>query len=265
MTKATSPGLRILVGAGSFADAAAAIRLVQQLPSSFCMGLGGVLVEEVDMLATCQIPDQRIVLLSGMTTMAPNRSQVRTLLKADARAFQRCLAQAADPSGTSWVFAQDKGDLVATALRAAAGWDVLVLGYRHIHSVPGKIILLETSGPASTEMHEASRRLSQQLAADHAVFSVKKNAGDTLRPTGSNTVQFDTLDESLNALTRTNAHAVLVDLRHGPLRNQNDLSSLLEAARCPVIVFGASNTHLLLEHSTQIPPRPALAERESNS
>jgi len=253
MTEEIRSGLRFLVGAGCFSDAAAALGIIARLPSNYCTGLGGLLVEEVDMLAACQIPDQRIVLPNGATTAAPSVTQVRALLRADARAFRRTLAQTAEQGGTEWFFAQDNGDLVGTALRAAAGWDILVLGYRQIHRVQGKVILFETSGATSDEV---SRQLSRQLAKNHVVFSVREAGGNAFRTAPANTVQFDSLEEGLNALTRTNAQAVLVDLRHGPLRNQTDLSALLEAAQCPVIVLGASTIQLLLEHNTQIPPRP---------
>ncbi|MGB3243756.1 MAG: hypothetical protein WBB25_04440 [Sulfitobacter sp.] len=263
MEKADLPGLRILVGAGSFADAAAALRIVERLASSFCSSLGGVLVEEPDTLAACQIPHQRIVLMSGLMTSPPSLSQVRTLSMADARAFRRSLARAADPTGTNWVFGQEKGELVGTSLRAAKGWDILVIGYRQIHNIPGKIILLTGSGSGSDEMLKTSRNLSQKFNAECIEASVQTGVHDKSGPLSSN--QYGTFDECLSALTRTNALAVLVDIDRGPVRNQIDLARLLEAARCPLIVFGASGTGALLEHSTQIPPSPPGEGRNSGN
>lgn len=254
MQNSDRPGLRILVGAGSFADANAALRIIKRLPVVFQAGLGGILIEEVDTLATCQIPDKRIVLSSGATTLAPSISQVRTLFNADARAFQKSLAQTADPTGVNWVFAQDRGELVGTALRAAAGWDILAIGYRQIHKLTGKIIVLEAASHPHDAMGEASKQLSQQLSADRVVFSVTTGNDNATTVQHSNALQFGTLDEALRALTRTNAQAVLVDLRCGPIQNPDDLARLLEVSRCPLLVFGPSGTSAMLEHSTQIPP-----------
>lgn len=265
MNETPPPGRRVLVGAGSYADAVTAMRIIAWLPDFFSAGLGGVLVEDPDMLAICQIPDQRIVLLSGTTTLAPDSSKVRAQLKSDARAFQRSLADTADPRGTGWAFEQHKGDLISTTLRVAEGWDVLILGYRQLHRVPGKVVLLQKTGAANDEMDEASRRLCQHLSAGRIAFSIKTNVEEADYPISPDTVQFDTLDECVRALTRTNAHAVLVDLKRGPIRNQTELSRLLEAARCPVIVFGSANTQSLLEHSTQIPPRPTQVGHENDS
>jgi hypothetical protein len=257
MNDVIGPGLRILVGAGSFTDAKAALRIVQQLPEGFCAGLGGILVEEQELLATCQIPDQRIVLLSGTTSSAPSNSQIQTLLKADARAFQKLLARTARPRDNAWAFTRDTGELVSTALRAAASWDILVLGYRQIHKVPGKVIILQTSAPTSDKIQETSRRLSNHSPSGQITFSVKTITDEVTSSLSSKSLQFDTLDDALTALTRQNAQAVLVDLRRGPVRNQHDLLRLLEAARCPVVVFGASRTNPLLEHNTQILPHTA--------
>ncbi|MFT5786053.1 MAG: hypothetical protein ACI9KK_001406 [Ascidiaceihabitans sp.] len=265
MSKVDDPRKRILVGAASFADATAALRIIAQLPSNFCSGLGGVLVEDLDTLAVCQFPDQRVVLFSGIKTLAPSLSQVRSLLNADARAFQHSLARATDPSGTDWAFAQDKGELVSTSLRAAKGWDILVIGYHQIHNIKGKIILMTSPSATSNEMDVVSKNLSQQFAAGCVDFSVRSDVEGAVGTLSSNEVQFDTFDESLKALTRTNALAVLVDLARGPVRNRNDLARVLEAARCPLVVFGASGADLLLEHSTQIPPSPARNEHKNNA
>jgi hypothetical protein len=257
-------GLRILVGAGSFTDAKAALRIVQRLPDGFCGGLGGILVEEQDLLVACKIPDQRVVLLSGAISSAPSLSQVRALLKADARAFQQLLARTAAPPENAWAFTQDTGDLVSTALRAAASWDVLVLGYRQIHKIPGKVVIFQTSAPTSDEMEKAFQRLSNYSRSGQITFSVKTKPDRATNNPRPNALEFDTLGDALTALTRQNAQAVLVDLKQGPVRSQHDLLRLLEAARCPVVVFGASRTNPLLEHNTQILPHTAKVESDND-
>ncbi|WP_299567722.1 hypothetical protein [uncultured Sulfitobacter sp.] len=258
MTEERTPhSMRILVGAGSFADAAAALRLVERLPSRFRKGLGGVLVEEVATLATCQMPHQRIVMLSGATIIPPGLDQLRTLMKADARAFRKSLARAAFPVGADCVLAQDKGELVGTALRAAASWDILVIGYRQVHKIPGKIVVLEMVDQSSQTMKDVSEALSHQLSTNRVVFSVGSRAEDKVDPPSAGEVRFARFEDALAALTRTHAQAVLIDLSDGPVRTRGDLARLVEAARCPVLVFGTSAADARLEHSTQIPPAAA--------
>lgn len=265
MEETVRPGLRILVGAGSFVDAAAALRIVARLPSDFLAGLGGILVEDIDTLATCQIPRQRVVSESGVMAMAPSLSQVRALLKADAGAFRQSLARAADPTGVNWVFAQDTGQLISTALRAAKGWDILVIGYRQVHQMPGKIVVFESAHPPQDAVMEVSDRLSKHLSVDRIVFAVAPEDNRTSSARRPEKVHFTSLDQALKALARTNAQAVLVDLAQGPIHTLDDLARLLEAARCPLIVFGTSGVNTRLEHSTQIPPSPSEKGRNTAS
>ncbi|MEO9824610.1 MAG: hypothetical protein ABJF50_09375 [Paracoccaceae bacterium] len=252
MSTQKSPHLRILVGAGSYVDAAAALRIVQRLADGIQAALGGVLVDE-ETLEMCQVPNQRIVQARGTTALAPNRAQMRTLLNADARAFQQSLERIAGPNAANWFFAQERGELVHTSLHAAIGWDLLIIGYRQVHQVPGKIVVLQNDGPANDVMNKISNRLSDQLSVPNAVFNVADEPDETKAPPAANIIHFRNLNDSLRALTRTNAEAVLVDLRSGPLQNQNDLARVIDAARCPVIVFGASERQAYLENSTHMP------------
>ena len=253
MSNQKSPDLRILIGAGSYVDAAAALRIVQRLMGSFRAALGGILVEE-ETLEMCQIPSQRIVQASGTTAIVPNHTQLRTLMNADARAFQQSLARTAGPSGMHWVFAQDKGELVHSAVHAAAGWDLLIIGYRQIHKVPGKIVILQNNGPANDAMNNISMGLSEQLSVPSVVFNVTDGSDEAKASPATNTIHFRILNDILRALTRTNAEAVLVDLRSGPIESHSDLGRVIDAARCPVIVFGASGGDAVLEHSAHMPP-----------
>lgn len=254
-----SNGLRILVGAGSFADASAGLHLVRHLQGSFCAGLGGILIEDAEMLAACAIPHQHIVLSSGTTARAPSLSMVQMLLKADARAFRKLLTHTAGPNGADCAFTLAKGELVSTALRAARDWDVLVLGYREIHKLRGKIVLLQSSVPSSDEMIQASRMLSNHMPDVQITYTIKTDGDAPNSDPSSNARQFATLPDALAALARTNAQTVLVDFKNGPIRNHGDLLKLLEVARCPVIVFGPSNLPTLLEHNTQIPANTSVA------
>lgn len=230
---------------------------MQQLPSSLCAEIGGLLVEEVDMLATCQLPGQRVVMLSGATSLVPSPAMMRTLLKADARAFQSALAQAAGPSETKWAFTQVEGELISGALNAASDWDVLMLGYRRMNKVTGSIVFLQSSGAPTTKMIDIPQRFSDQLDAKRVTFLVKEATDETVPDRNATTTQFETLEHALTALARKNAQAVVVNLGDGPVRNHSDLLRLLEAARCPVIVFGATDRKALLDHSIHIPPHPS--------
>lgn len=251
MTEPVDPVTRILIGAGSFADAAAALKIMRHLRFDARTRIGGLFVEESEVIALCQVPNQRIVSASGMLVLAPTMSQVRTLIHADAKAFRSSLAQIAETVGLHWTFEQSTGDLVQQSLRASAGWDIIVFGHRNIHPVGGKIILLETQGASSAALTRFADQLADSVSADKIVFSIVKGHGSA-----RDRHQFDTIEDAMAALARTNVKAVLVDLAHGPLRDADQLRQLLDVARAPVFAFGATMPGTEIEHSTQIPPVP---------
>lgn len=254
MTAASHPPSRILVGAGSFVDAAAALRIAERLASDLPADLGGVLIQEVSTLAICEIPNQRVVLTSGATMLAPDRSQAQALMNADARAFEQSLARTARMHGKKWIFAQETGDLVSTALRAAVGWDILVIGYRRFHAIRGKIVLFREDDAPNDEMETAARGLARRLSVDEVVFTVEAGQRKGAFREAERRYPFGSLQEALNALARTNAEAVFVDLVHGPVRGPDDLARLLEVSRCPLILFGTSEIGAIPERGKRTPP-----------
>lgn len=231
--------LRILIGAGSFTDAAAALRIVQGLPDPLFSGLGGLLVEEPEVFTACRIPHQQVVLPSGLRTMAPTVPQIKLMLRADARAFQRAVSQVAKTANAKWAFAEGTGDLIATSLRATKGWDVLLMGYRRVHRSIGKVVVIKHATTKDDKMDIVSQSLSYEFSTGRAVFSVRPPTEATRAPQSSVSCSFDTFDDCLRAIARTNSLVVLLDLDQGPVSNPADLARVMDAARCPVMVFGA--------------------------
>ena len=249
MTAPPRAETRILIGAGSFADATAALKILGRLAGGVNVAFGGLLIEDRDMLNICQIPNQRVVSASGTLVFAPSPAQLRTVLEADAKAFQRSLAEVAGLAGAAWSFEHSIGDLVQQSLTASAGWDIVVVGHRSVHPMRGKIVSLRAAPVVDDALEAFSDQLAKALAADHLVFSV----GD--QPDGPpRSHAFADLDGALAALARMNVQAVLLDLAHGPVRTPDQLRQVLEVARCPLFVFGAAGSGDQLEHSTQIPP-----------
>ncbi|MGA9254013.1 MAG: hypothetical protein WBV71_16365 [Roseobacter sp.] len=238
MAAASHLDLRILVGAGSFTDAAAALRIIEGFPSSLFSGLGGLFIEETDMFTACQMPHQQVVLPSGIRTLAPTVAQIKLLLRADARAFERAVSKTAQTANAGWAFAEDRGDLIATSLRAAKGWDVLLMGYRRVHPKTGKVVVLKDENTSGDTMDTVADRLSDKFSADRVALSV---APLTKTAQSTRCRRFETLDDCLHAIARMNSLVVLLDLDQGPVHSASDLARVIGAARCPVMVFGAQS------------------------
>lgn len=256
MARAPSAGLRILIGAGSSADATAALRIIEGLPDLIRAVLGGVFIEEPHTLETGRFPGRRLITKSGTIRLAPTLSEVRTILRAEARAFQRSLRQLKGEQGDDSLFSCREGELVSTAMHAAEGWDVLVIGCQPLHRLRGSIILLGGTAAPGSALRSAAEGLARRFEVRCLSLVVGSGGQEDRSPPGGRRLTFDTLDTAISALARTNALAVLLDLSEGPVRTQADLARVLEAARCPVVVTGTSRSSATLEHSTQIPAPP---------
>ena len=240
---------RILIGASSFADAAAALNILRLLKPGG--SLGGLLVEEHETIAQCKSLKKRIITPGGATMRAPSIAQLKTLMDAEAKAFRSTLAKVSEPLGAQWSFERSKGELVQISLQASSGWDIVVLGHRKIHPCSGRIILLESLGTGNQMLSDFADKLVDGTTAAQIVFSVgqpsRKSSGGK---------SFETIQDVLPALARTNAQAVLLDLSKGPIRSAAELKQLLDVARCPVFFFGAAKSGKKSGRGAQIPKTP---------
>ncbi len=244
---------RVLVGAGSFVDAQAALHIAARLAEEMIADLGGLLIEEADVMDTYRLPNQRIISSSGAVMMAPSSAQLRTLLNADANAFRRRLADIARPPHMEWTFERQTGDLLECFIDVGRAWDVLIFGNRTIHVVPGSVIFLGSPSAGDDEALRFSAMLARRLATGLAIFSVGK--ADIPWPRARNS-RFGTLDAALTQMARTNAQTIVIDMKRGPVRDREQLRAVLDVARCPVVILGAVALEPKLEYATYIPPAP---------
>lgn len=245
--------IRVLIGAGSFSDAVSALQIAGDMAADMLTDLGGLLIEEADFIAACALPNRRVISLTGASVIAPSPAQVRMMINADARAFRQQLADIARPPLLGWSFEQQTGDLIECMARAGRAWDVMIIGHRALHPVHGQIIYLGTPSAQDGGALWFSERLAEKHGTRVVRFLVDDGGTPQTMPDG---LRFGTLDAALLRLARTNVQAVVTDLADGPVHSKEHLRSLLDAARCPVVVFGASSLEPALEHSTHIPPAP---------
>jgi hypothetical protein len=228
---AAAPPRRVLIGATSFVDARAAIRLAACLAVETRAALGGILVQEQAVLAACALPNRRLVSPGGALGLAPSLSRLRRMMQADAQAFEKLLQDVAVRAAASWTFEQQAGDLVSSLSQGAARSDILVFGHRYVHSVAGRVILLRQTGIGSPD----SARLASTLAADlGAELSVRRVAVD---PDAATEVTYPTVAAAIAAIDRCNCAAVVMDLAGQAAQSVDLLRRLLDVARCPVIVL----------------------------
>lgn len=230
---------RILICAGCYADARAAMEITERLAVSIRCDLGGLLLDDPAASETAITPHQRIVTASGALVIAPDRAQLRRVMAGDARAFRAHLSRIAESHALSWSFEQQSGELFGGLVRAAQGWDLLLIGHRRLQRQTGPVVVLD-AGPASGGDEAAA--FGETLASvlrTHAIRLRSDDATDLLVRVG-----------------RMQAALIVTDATHGPFCNSDQLRLLVEAARCPVLVLGSAGFRGAIAHDVHIPPAP---------
>ena len=254
MSPQTVTKMRILVGASSFADAAAALNLARRVTTDMVQSIGGLLVDEDSTRMICALPHQRIISTRGTLLFRPSQAQLHTLMNADARAFEHLLQEIAGPAALDWSFERQVGDLVHTAMRAAAGWDVLIFGYRSCHPFAGKVVAFAPTEADGGRLMALSQSVVGRLRTDLLVFDVGSAGAQASGDERVGHAAFASVEEAIAMLARTNAQAVLIDLSRGPVRTAEHLKAVIDASRCPVIVLGTSSATPKVELKMQFPP-----------
>lgn len=253
---AQEPKKRVLIAAGNYADAAAAIRLAGGIAPRLIAKLGGLLVHDEGVADATGLPVQRVVTAGGMLVEAPTRRGYEGLMERDARAFRSGLSTMASTCAVEWTFERHRGELIAGICEAAAGWDLLIVGHR-THRRIGRVVLVDDAQASGEGITAIARRIAECLAMEVTVISMAGPDAAADQPgNGSNAVRSE--QELLARINRINAALVITDLAGGPFRGREQLRLLLEVSRCPVLVFNAARAEPAIAHTLITPPPPGM-------
>ncbi|SEO43101.1 hypothetical protein SAMN04490248_10564 [Salinihabitans flavidus] len=229
--------IRILVGAGSYADARAALMIAERLAEMVRADLGGLLLEESGVFEGAISQAQRVVTLRGAQRLVPPPQERARLWEQEAIAFRNLLTDMAKRRAASWSFERREGETVGALCLAAREWDWLLIGHRKLGRHAGEVVAVLPGDGAQDGAGQLAETLARALGT-----SVRTVAGDA--------------SQVIEKIGRLSVCAVVTDAGNGPFREAEQIRQLVDAARAPVLVMGASALCRTLEHSTQIPPAP---------
>lgn len=213
---------RVLIGAGSFADAESGLRLVEAIARLHAAELRGLLVSELAGQEMAQAFCARVVSMTGHIQTAPTGEQLRHLSRAEERAFRQALARLAEARGLAWSFESRTGELARAVFETFAQWDFFVVARRRHHRPRGRVLLLRAPGRDGEE----GRRIAEALGPA---------LGDPVE-----TLEAGPMEDSPEQarLARGDAALVILDLAGAEGLDEGWLRRVLAAARCPVLILG---------------------------
>lgn len=228
---------RILIAAGTYADAEPALRLAGRLIADSAEELGGLLIEDTLLGELAALPRQRVVTVAGNLVEAPSQERFRSLLESDARAFRDSLSALAQ--SRKWFFDRQSGELVSLIFAAAGLKDMLILGHRTTHRVPGRVVLVVPPAEAVHDALHLAEALARAFGTETVALSLPGSDASGALP------ELEQLPDEAALLARIgqiHASAVILDLSAGPLHEADQLRAVLATARCPVVVLGAGQS-----------------------
>ena len=226
------PPRRILIGAASYADARAALRLAQHMAAQSRAVLGGLLVEEELLADLPRLARQRVVTATGGLRDVPTAQQFARMIERDAKAFQAALSELATAAGP---LEQRRGELTVSVWEAAQEWDVLVYGQRETHGLRGQVVLIAPPAGTHSDAGALAEDLARSTGTAPIALGLAPDAGERADET------FATEAALLGRIERLNCAAVVLDRAVGPFHSVEQMRALLAAARCPVVIVGRAN------------------------
>ncbi|WP_114967298.1 hypothetical protein [Alkalilacustris brevis] len=264
----------VLIVAGCYADAEAAIPLAVQLARLAQAEITGVLAEDP---AAHDLPGGAFLLAprgTGAGAAFP-ASRMRAAFQADARAFEARLRRAAVQEALGWRFRREAGALPEVLARLATREDVALLGYRRTMRLRGPVVALGNSDAAGTGSGAAAdpafslasalaRAMNLPLmvidpsgAPEHAgAHDLPPLPGRGAGPVPARLSVPDSA-AALRALDRLAPTLVVLDSRLAGFHRGAELRALIETARCPILLISPRGDSLDTQPGRGAPAHPA--------
>lgn len=224
MTAAASRERRLIIAATSLGGAEAALAYCRAILEWFPATPTGLIIEP-DSAAYQTSLGHRLVSSNGTLLTIPSPDQLRRIAKGDAKALRTRLSYLAANLNADSGCELAKGDLVHMACVRIVEDDVLMLGQRPMLACRGKVLLLASENGAADASHGLAYAIAQDASTTVTILSAEHPAATA---------------DLIDRIDRSHASAVIVDFKSGPLRSEDDLRRIFAAARCPVVVLGAS-------------------------
>ncbi len=215
----------LLIAGTNLPDVDAALAVARLILERLPAAPAGLLVE-TDFAELVIGTRQRLIAVSGQLRAVPSSEAWKRTAGRDAQALKRRIAALAAERSAAWQSEVATGDLVACACGAVVGEDILLLCQRPLLRFGGQVLVLGAARrPDSEPVLALGRALAQ--ASGTTVFEI-----DPGQKAG--------LAGVLDQVDRRSASTILLDLSQTPQLSEDDLRRLVAAARCPVVVIGAS-------------------------
>jgi hypothetical protein len=239
---------RIVIGATSFADACSVIDIGCFLAESTQRDIQAVLIEEETVYALSALPSARVTLIGGQSQPVTPAAMIEAFRR-DAVAYEKAVRESAAKRALHWSFEKRRGEFPRVLNEVLSTGDLIVFGYQALRRARGEILvvdyandmdvsLVELASSVSREMHLPLHVVLLRNAPDAAIL-VSDHARSRMQRLSQNLTIMDREDNIaalLDSIRRSRVATVMIS---AGLAADVGLDALLDAARCPVIIYSS--------------------------
>lgn len=244
---------KVVVCAGSYADAYHVISLGAILANWTHADLSGVLVED-ELLVSCGgTKTSRMLTAIGMPLKTKTKQELKRMFSADAKAFETELKRSALAELRSWTFARSQGEVSEKSLALTIRNSIVLIGHRKLNPFASALILISGHENVSEKTMRLTIDLASKMKATIKPISiVPPNKSASLDPEKllriclASHVQMEPVkvafsrEAALDLINRSTSVAVIMDTASEVIKSVADLQQLRRAARCPIVLSNMS-------------------------
>lgn len=219
MAKVKNSG-QVIISATCFADASSAIDLATLLAKKLKLEIKAYFIEDESAFLAASLPFARAISVTGGSSQVTHAAMRDAYLR-DAKTYEIALSNAARTAALTWSFEQVKGNPETLLVDAKTKGDLILFGFQRLQKQKGAIGVIQERELPNPELTKLGTSLSRALGLplETVTVPVSNATGEVLNFLQNN---------SLTAIILPHKTALSVGI-----------SAVLEAGRCPVIVYDA--------------------------
>ncbi len=242
----TEKSHRIVIGATCYADASSVIDIGCFLAESTKGELQAILIEEDAVYSLSARPSARVTPVGGLSLPVTPEAMIDAF-KRDAAAYEKALRESAAKRAIRWSFEKRRGEFPVVLNHDLSTGDLIVFGYQVLGRGPGEILVVDYANDLDVSLVELASNVAREMRRPLHVVLLRKSPDAAIKVSEHSRSRMERLATNLTILDQQDNLAVLLDsIRRGrvatvmisaELARDIGIGQLLDAARCPLIVY----------------------------
>jgi hypothetical protein len=239
---------RIVIGATCYADASSVIEIGCFLAESTRGEIQAVLIEEDAVYGLSSLPRAQVTLIGGSSRPVTPEAMLDAFRR-DAAAYEKAIRETAAKRAVRWSFEKRRGEFPLVLDSDLSSGDLIVFGYQALQRGRGEILVVDYANDMDVSLVELASKVAREMKLPLHVVLLRKSPDAAILVSEHSRGRMQRLATNLTIMDQEdNLRALLENIRRGraatvmisaSLTGDVGLSQLLDAARCPVIVYGS--------------------------